>query len=633
MSFDVKRADVDTVGAWIISYAAQVGEQISMVNSAAQGIASLESFQGAAADNIKSYWGEMHVTATTALSAALSELAMRYAAYMDGYGGIDSARDARFEESTLTAVYTQFASSRSDLAGKDSTLRGAVNSVSDLIGGWTPSTSAIDSTLAELADNARDLRIKVSMYEGMHLANASACDALASSAGALVASLGSGGTAASYVPGSISTMPWAQTLSESFAASATYQQNASAAFESSLGLLQQRMQERYDEEVARLAKEREKQGEAQTWIAGAALLVGTLVIVFSASTATPLVVGLFVAAGAFQASNLVEGIQNWSYGSNGDITTLAFNPLRDTVFLGNEQAYGFAEFAVTAAAGAAMPASAAIGAARATGTSVAKTAVQGAKTFGYEVVKDQAIDVGLTITVDPIIRRTLGDGVSGQVASAFIHQSTDLIGIGGKTPSATSPGHYGKPGSPTNPIHVNGINLPDKFFKGPFDPVKTGLDAPTISKAESIAKQMQAERIANKTHGKDIDVSSDVSLSERRAEQLKQNVAQGAAYAQEKFAAFKARYPNALSEVTIELDDGTRIRVDAIAVDENGNIVIEEYKSSTSAPLTKNQKHAYIDDSGIMQFGGKVVGGKGVGTFGEGIVIEPGTIVKVIRPD
>ena len=57
---------------------------------------------------------------------------------------------------------------------------------------------------------------------------------------------------------------------------------------------------------------------------------------------------------------------------------------------------------------------------------------------------------------------------------------------------------------------------------------------------------------------------------------------------------------------------GTKIRVDAIGTDKpTGNIVIQEYKSSETASLTKNQIKGFPE----LQIGGGSVVGKGKGIF------------------
>ncbi|MBF0840078.1 hypothetical protein [Streptococcus acidominimus] len=59
------------------------------------------------------------------------------------------------------------------------------------------------------------------------------------------------------------------------------------------------------------------------------------------------------------------------------------------------------------------------------------------------------------------------------------------------------------------------------------------------------------------------------------------------------------------------------------------SIKIVDYKSSPTAPLTKNQKKGFPE---LQDYGGTVVG-SGKEPFVGGTVIEPGTRVEIIRPD
>jgi len=68
--------------------------------------------------------------------------------------------------------------------------------------------------------------------------------------------------------------------------------------------------------------------------------------------------------------------------------------------------------------------------------------------------------------------------------------------------------------------------------------------------------------------------------------------------------------------------------VDAIGVDKNtGNVVINEYKYSSTAPLTKNQKVGFPQ----LESGGETVVGKGKGIFKGGYRIPKGTKVEIVR--
>ena len=80
-------------------------------------------------------------------------------------------------------------------------------------------------------------------------------------------------------------------------------------------------------------------------------------------------------------------------------------------------------------------------------------------------------------------------------------------------------------------------------------------------------------------------------------------------------------------QITIKTGD-VRTRVDAMSITPSGEIRLFEFKSSSTAPLTKNQKIAYPS---LLESGGSVVGA-GKGTFTEGFSIPQGTYVEIIRP-
>ena len=113
-----------------------------------------------------------------------------------------------------------------------------------------------------------------------------------------------------------------------------------------------------------------------------------------------------------------------------------------------------------------------------------------------------------------------------------------------------------------------------------------------------------------------------------KAEILARNRANGRAYEQQEFAKFSSQHNHAVKQITVKTSSGVRTRVDAIGLDANGKVVIHEYKSSLTAPLTNNQKIAFPE---IFESGATVVG-RGKGIFSGGYQIPPGTKVKIIRP-
>ena len=114
-----------------------------------------------------------------------------------------------------------------------------------------------------------------------------------------------------------------------------------------------------------------------------------------------------------------------------------------------------------------------------------------------------------------------------------------------------------------------------------------------------------------------------------KADVLAQNRANGRAFEQQEFAKFSSRNNNAVEQITVKTSSGVKTRVDAIGLDANGNVVINEYKSSLTAPLTSNQKIAFPE---LFESGATVVG-KGKGIFSGGYQIPPGTKVTIIRPE
>jgi hypothetical protein len=114
-----------------------------------------------------------------------------------------------------------------------------------------------------------------------------------------------------------------------------------------------------------------------------------------------------------------------------------------------------------------------------------------------------------------------------------------------------------------------------------------------------------------------------------KAETLANNREVGREFEQKKLPEFQTVADNVVEQVTIKTSQGTKIRVDAIGIDKiTGEIVIQEYKSSLAAPLTKNQTKGFPE---LQSSGGTVVG-NGKGIFTGGTVIPP-TKVEVIRPN
>ena len=98
------------------------------------------------------------------------------------------------------------------------------------------------------------------------------------------------------------------------------------------------------------------------------------------------------------------------------------------------------------------------------------------------------------------------------------------------------------------------------------------------------------------------------------------------------FEQFSKKYKNAQTQVEVEfaLDDGEIItlKLDAIGLDQNNNIIIQEYKSSATASFTNNQKIIFHDNNDIIISNGVV---KNPNCYIK--KIPKGTKVKIITPE
>lgn len=91
------------------------------------------------------------------------------------------------------------------------------------------------------------------------------------------------------------------------------------------------------------AEDRAKNGWKELGLGVLTFAIGALAIWATMGATTPLVVGFGLTAGlgttAYGASNAAEGIHDIQLGNAGDIHTKSRNPIRDTLFMGNDKLY------------------------------------------------------------------------------------------------------------------------------------------------------------------------------------------------------------------------------------------------------------------------------------------------------
>ena len=159
-------------------------------------------------------------------------------------------------------------------------------------------------------------------------------------------------------------------------------------------------------------------------------------------------------------------------------------------------------------------------------------------------------------------------------------------------------------------ITIDDTAVPDRYR------MASGSDLVARNEGES-SNELQVQKEIGKSGGE----------SRSKADILAKNRIKGRAFEKENMLEFCSSFNYAVEQVTIKTNQGKKIRVDAIGIDKNtGNAIIKEFKSSGTAPLTKNQMKGFPE----LQKSGSIVVGKGKGIFTKGYQIPP-TKVEIVR--
>jgi RHS repeat-associated protein len=108
---------------------------------------------------------------------------------------------------------------------------------------------------------------------------------------------------------------------------------------------------------------------------------------------------------------------------------------------------------------------------------------------------------------------------------------------------------------------------------------------------------------------------------------ITQNAAKGKAFQNALAADTALTDTNVVQNITVKTQSGVPTQIDVVSTNPTGNVVLQEAKSSATAPLTRNQAAAHPE---IAKTGATVVG-KGKPPYVGGTKIPP-TQVQVVRP-
>ncbi len=386
MGYKVDMNEMYTVEQSCSAVSAQWSENAMQVFDAINGLNTYAGFQGASADSIKSYFMEVHGSILSALFEIFNTYRQTFFLYRDGYNkDIDSSIYAVLKEDELRKFKNTYIRLEQELSSRSRDLSNTIRSVDYIISLPVPSAASVLDNYRDLYTRAEKLDEKIRNYESEHREDTAIVDLLIRETTSLIERYNGANrhSAVSYHAGDITNSPDYLTFCTAVSLSQTYRTSVQSELSEAL----EREQVRVDQRNADLAEEREKKGVLKMIGGGVAIVVGVAAIVCTAGAATPLVVTAAVAGGctiAYGASNMIEGGQDLYYGMNGDITTAAFNPIRDTVFQGNQELYDFWGQANMIVASACIPA----------GKVAGNLASQGVQMSGTASMKVLATHVG-----------------------------------------------------------------------------------------------------------------------------------------------------------------------------------------------------------------------------------------------
>lgn len=357
-------------------------------------LVSMESFSGASAESAKAYLQEVHGLLVSFLQTTLQYYQARLLLYKIGYYDIDASLYSSIPQEILKEVQEKLGRESETLQEVSDSIGRSVNSVSDLIYLKNPSIDNLKNTMDGLKSELGDFEAEIGDYESSELqaVQSDVQGMIDSLQAAVLDYLNNGTSIPSYQPGAVAGNTNMLDLYQRAVAAGQYVEEHQEEIELAAAEQEKAFaQMQADYEAA--CEAREQEGQVKMLQGALAAGVGIAAIVFTGGAATPVVAAAWVTGGcsvAYGVSTAFEGAQDWYLGSIGDLETAAVNPIRDTIFAGNQELYDLWGSLNMMAAGMCIPVGHAVNGAAGLGKGAVIKAA--GRTIVTETVKDRAID-------------------------------------------------------------------------------------------------------------------------------------------------------------------------------------------------------------------------------------------------
>ena len=338
MSYNIKFDDITSVQVESQKTMNAWGESMSSLNKAMNDFIKNQNLQGQAISSMRYYLVEVHGTLLQTLANLMNDYSTNLLLYKDGYYQIDGDLHTKLPGKEFTRLHSDLKGSRDKLKSEIELLKTTKSDISDLVSYEGSSHTSTVMNYNFLMNQLKNLDTSITQYESSHSGqDLVAFKELLAATKALIAEhAGKSRNVGTYQSGDFGKLKSVQRFALAYDQAAKQMESRVERVKAA----QERDKARFE---ALAAEDRAKKGWIDLGIGVFTAVIGIVAIVSTMGAATPLVVagGAVVGVGtaAYGASNAAEGFHDIQLGNAGDIQTKAKNPIRDTVFMGNDKLY------------------------------------------------------------------------------------------------------------------------------------------------------------------------------------------------------------------------------------------------------------------------------------------------------
>ena len=337
MSYKIKFDDITSVQVESQKTMNAWEEAIASLNKAMSDFINNQNLQGQAISSMRNYLVEVHGTLLQTLVNLMNDYSTNLLLYKDGYYQIDGDLHTKLPSKVFTNLHSALKSSRYDLKNEIELLKTTKNKISDLVSYDGSSHTSTVMNYNFLMNQLKNLDTSITQYESNHASQDLVAfkELLAATKALITEHAGKTRTVGTYQSGDFAKLKSVQRFAIAYK-QATQQMESRV---ERVKAAQERDKVRFE---ALAAEDRAKNGWKELGLGVLTFAIGFIAIIGTMGTATPLVVaGGVVGFGTsvYGLSNVSEGIHNIKLGNAGDIQTKAGNPIRDTLFMGNDKLY------------------------------------------------------------------------------------------------------------------------------------------------------------------------------------------------------------------------------------------------------------------------------------------------------